>query len=46
MQEFNQRGGMEMGGWVPSAIQLVCVNSPVFRVENNVGNLVFWRDVS
>ena len=31
---------------VPSAIQLGCVNSPVFRVENNIGKLVFWRDVS
>jgi hypothetical protein len=31
---------------VPSAIQLACVNSPVFRVENNIGKLVFWRDVS
>jgi len=38
MQEFNQRGKMEIGGWVggiilyllPSAIQLACVNSPVF----------------
>ena len=31
---------------VPSAIQLACVNSPVFKVENNIGKLVFWRDVS
>jgi hypothetical protein len=31
---------------VPSAIQLGCVNSPVFRVENNIRKLVFWRDVS
>jgi hypothetical protein len=31
---------------VPSAIQLACVNSPVFRVENNIGKLMFWRDVS
>jgi hypothetical protein len=38
MQEFNQRGKMEIGGWVggiilylfPSAIQLACVNSPAF----------------
>ena len=45
---------MEVGGWVggiilnlvPSAIQLTCVNSPVSRVENNIGKLVFWRDVS
>jgi HD-like signal output (HDOD) protein len=45
---------MEMGGCVGgtilylvlSAIQLACVNSPVFRVENNIGKLVFWRDVS
>ena len=42
MQEFNQRGEMEIGGWVgvnilyllPSAIQLACVNTPVFEVEN------------
>jgi hypothetical protein len=31
---------------VPSANQLGCVNSPVFRVENHIGKLVFWRDVS
>ena len=31
---------------VPSAIQLGCVNSPVFRVENHIGKLVFWGDVS
>ena len=31
---------------VPSAIQLACVNSPVCRVENNIGKLVYWRDVS
>jgi hypothetical protein len=38
MQGFNQRGEIEMGGWaggiilylLPSAIQLACVNSPVF----------------
>jgi hypothetical protein len=30
---------------VPSAIQLGCVNSSVFRVENYTGKLVFWRDV-
>ena len=40
-----------VGGWhylnlVSSAIQLACVNSPVFRVANNIGKLVFWRDVS
>ena len=54
MQEFNQRGEMEIGGWVggnilyllPSAIQLACVNTPVFKVENNIEKLVFWRDVS
>jgi hypothetical protein len=45
---------MGMGGWVygtilyfiPSAIQLACVNCPVFKVENNIGKHVFWRDVS
>jgi hypothetical protein len=45
---------MEMGGWVggtilhflPSVIQLACVNCPVFTIENNIGKLVFWRDVS
>jgi hypothetical protein len=31
---------------VASAIQLACVNSPVFRVENNIGKLGSWRDVS
>jgi hypothetical protein len=49
MQEFSQRGQMEMGGWVggtilyflSSAIQLACVNCPVFKVENNIGKLVF-----
>ena len=54
MQEFNQREQMEMGGWgagtvlyfLPSAIQLACVNCPIFTVENNMGKLVFWRDVS
>ena len=30
----------------PGAIQLGCLNSPVFGVENHVGKLVFWRDVS
>ena len=43
-----------MGVWVrgiilnlvPSVIQLGCVNCPVFRVENHIGKLVFWRDVS
>jgi hypothetical protein len=43
-----------MGGWlggiilnlVPSDIQLGCVNSPVCRVENHIGKLVFSRDVS
>ena len=45
---------MELGGWMGStilylvlcAIQLTCVNSSVFRVENNIGKLVFWRGVS
>ena len=45
---------MEMGGWLggtilyffPNAIQLACVNCPVFKVKNNIGKLVFWRDVS
>ena len=42
---------MKMGGWwhyfeYRKAIQLACVNSPVFGVENNIGKLVFWRDVS
>jgi hypothetical protein len=40
---------MEMGRWVngtvlhfpPSAIQLACVNCPVFKVKNNIGKLVF-----
>jgi hypothetical protein len=51
------RGGNGNGngnGWVggiilnlvPSAIQSGCVNSPVFGVENKIGKLVFWRDVS
>ena len=31
---------------VPSDIQSGCVNSPVFRVENDIEKLVFWRDVS
>ena len=31
---------------VPSGNQLGCVNSPVCRVENYIGKLVFWRDVS
>jgi hypothetical protein len=49
MQEFNQREQMEMGGWhyfvfLSSAIQLACVNCPVFKVKNNIGKLV--RDVS
>jgi hypothetical protein len=47
MQEFNQRGNGN--GWVggiilnsvPSGIQLGCVNSPVFRVENHIGKLGF-----
>ena len=30
----------------PSTIQLACVNSPDFRVVNNIGKLVFWKDVS
>jgi hypothetical protein len=54
MQEFNQRGQTEMGRWVggtilyflSSDIQLACVNCPVFKVKNNIGKLVFWRDVS
>ena len=52
MQESNQRGnGNEWVGGiilnlVPSAIQLGCVNSPVFKVENHIGKLVSWRDVS
>ena len=54
MQEFNQRGEIEMGGWVGgiilnfvlSAIPLVYVNFPVYRVENNIGKLVFGKDVS
>ena len=49
MQEFNQREKMEMGGCVdgtilyflPSAIQLACVNCPVVKVENNIGKHVF-----
>jgi hypothetical protein len=43
-----------MGEWVggiilnlvPSSIQLTYVNSPLFRVENHIGKLVFWRDVN
>ena len=31
---------------LPSAIQLTCVNTPIFKVENNIEKLVFWRDVS
>jgi hypothetical protein len=27
-------------------IQLACVNSPFFKAENNIGKLVFCRDVS
>jgi hypothetical protein len=37
------RGEMEMGGWVAiffnlfsSAIQMACVNFPVFEVKNNI----------
>ena len=45
---------MDMGGWLggtilyffPRAIQLACVNCPVFKVKNNIGKLAFWRDVS
>jgi hypothetical protein len=42
-----------LGGWVvgtilyflPSAIQLACVNCPIFEVKNNIGKkIVFWRD--
>ena len=48
MQEFNQRGEMEMGGRVggiilyllPSAIQLACKFPCVFKIENNIGKLV------
>jgi hypothetical protein len=48
MQKYNQRGKMEMGRWVGGpilyfhsiAIQLACVNCPVFKVENNIGKLV------
>ena len=51
MQEFDQSEEMELGGSVggiilnlgSSAIQLACVNSPVFGVENNIGKLVLWR---
>ena len=47
------RGG-NGNGWVggiilnlvPSAIQLGCVNSPIFRVENHIGKLAFRKDVS
>jgi hypothetical protein len=43
------RGKIEMGGWVvvgsilyllSSVNQMVCVNSPVFDVENNIEKLV------
>jgi len=54
MQGFNQRGEMEMGGWVAlfciyfqmQLFKLACVNTPVFKVEHNTEKLVFWRDVS
>ena len=48
----NRGGKWKWVGWwhylnlVPSAIQLACVNSPVFRVANNIAKLVFWRNVS
>jgi hypothetical protein len=32
-------GGINLN-LVPNAIQLACVNSPVFRVENHIGKLV------
>ena len=49
-----QSEGGNGNGWVggimlyllASAVQLACVNSPVFKVENNIGKLVFCRDVS
>ena len=42
---------MDMGGWLggtildffPSAIQLACVNCPVFTGENNMGKLEHER---
>jgi hypothetical protein len=47
------RGEMEMGGWVAiffnlfsSAIQIACVNFPVFVVKNNIRNPVSVRDVN
>jgi len=47
------RGEMEMGGWVAiyfnlfsSAIQIACVNFPVFEVKNNIRNPVSVRDVN
>jgi hypothetical protein len=47
MQKSNQRGQVEMGRWVGGtilyfhsiAIQLACVNCPVFKVENNIVKL-------
>jgi hypothetical protein len=49
MQVFNYKKWKWVGGWVggsilylfPSAIQMACVNSPVFKIENNIGKLVF-----
>ena len=43
---------MEMNGWVgdtilyflPSAIQLACLNCPVSKVQNNIRKEVFWKD--
>jgi hypothetical protein len=54
MQEFNQREQMEMGAcmggtilnFLPSAIQLACVNCPAFTVKNNIEKLMFWSNVS
>jgi hypothetical protein len=47
------RGEMEMGGWVAiyfnlfsSAIQIACVNFPVFEVKNNIRDPVSVRDVN
>jgi hypothetical protein len=54
VQVFHKGGG-NGNGWVggiilnlvPSAIQLACVNSPVFGVENNIGNWCSeWMSVS
>jgi hypothetical protein len=42
--------GVCVGGIIlyllPSVTQLAVVNSPVFKVENNVGKLVFCREIN